>query len=179
MRAHARRAPPSWRACGRRGKLGTICAFWQAERGPGVCFKDRPEWSRCCFIFWCRGAPPVPLRRLSLLRVHIQQQRKNRSKFGQAKRGQIPKVVWRYSGPSLAGALRSNGPAVATCNMEHDMATSAPARVKTIFVVDLTHVPNDPFATTILGDLRARLIPPTRVCGPNGQPPESSRLERP
>jgi hypothetical protein len=44
------------------------------------------------------------------------------------------------------------------------MSTSVP--VKTILVVDLTHVPpNDPFATTILGDLRARLIPPTRVGG--------------
>ena len=42
------------------------------------------------------------------------------------------------------------------------MSTSALGRVKTILVVDLTHVPNDPFATTILGDLRARLIPPTR-----------------
>jgi hypothetical protein len=48
-------------------------------------------------------------------------------------------------------------------NMEHDMSTSAPARVKTILVVDLTHVLNVPFSTTILGDLRARLIPPTRV----------------
>jgi hypothetical protein len=52
------------------------------------------------------------------------------------------------------------------------MSTSAP--VKTILVVDLTHVLNDPFATTILGDLQARLIPPTRVGRPNGQPPESS-----
>jgi hypothetical protein len=51
------------------------------------------------------------------------------------------------------------------------MATSEP--VKTILVVDLTHVPNDPFATTILSDLRARLIPPTRVGGPNGQPSPS------
>ena len=58
--------------------------------------------------------------------------------------------------------------------MEHDMATSEP--VKTILVVDLTHVPNDPLATTILGDLRARLIRPTRVGEPNGQPPESSHL---
>jgi hypothetical protein len=64
------------------------------------------------------------------------------------------------------------------CNMEHDMSTSAPARVKPILVVDLTHVLNGPFGTTILGDLRARLIPPTRVGGPNGQPPESSHLER-
>jgi hypothetical protein len=46
------------------------------------------------------------------------------------------------------------------------MSTSAPARVKTILVVDLTHVLNVPFSTTILGDLRARLIPPTRVGGP-------------
>ena len=53
------------------------------------------------------------------------------------------------------------------------MATSAPARVKPILVVDLTHVLNGPFATTILGDLRARLIPPTRVGGPNGQPPRA------
>jgi hypothetical protein len=59
------------------------------------------------------------------------------------------------------------------------MSTSALGRVKTILVVDLAHVPNDPFTTTILGDLRARLIPPTRVGGPNGQPPERSRLERP
>jgi hypothetical protein len=56
------------------------------------------------------------------------------------------------------------------------MSTSAPARVKTILVVDLTHALNDPFSTTLLGDLRARLIPPTRVGGPNGQPPESSHL---
>ena len=37
------------------------------------------------------------------------------------------------------------------------MSTSALGRVKTILVVDLAHVPNDPFATTFLGDLRARL----------------------
>jgi hypothetical protein len=43
------------------------------------------------------------------------------------------------------------------------MSTSAPGRVKTILVVDLTHMLNDPFATTILADLRARLIPPTAV----------------
>ena len=83
------------------------------------------------------------------------------------------KSLCRMAIPSRA--LRPNGPAVATYNMEHDMATSEP--VKTILVVDLTHVPpNDPFATTILGDLRARLFPPTRVGGPNGQPPESSHL---
>jgi hypothetical protein len=51
------------------------------------------------------------------------------------------------------------------------MSTSAP--VKAILVVDLTHVLNDPFVTTILCDLRARLIPPTRVGGPNGQPPRA------
>ena len=44
------------------------------------------------------------------------------------------------------------------------MSTSAPGRVKTILVVDLTHMLNDPFATTILAYLRARLIPPTGRC---------------
>jgi hypothetical protein len=111
---------------------------------------------------------------LSLLRVHIPPILATTRKPQQgwaSQAGPNPYVVWRY----LAGALRPNGPAVATYKREHDMATSEP--VKTILVVDLTHVPpNDPFATTILGDLRARLIPPTRVGGPNGQPPESSHL---
>jgi CoA:oxalate CoA-transferase len=51
------------------------------------------------------------------------------------------------------------------------MSTSAPRPTpgpfSGILVVDLIHVLNGPFGTTILDDLRARLIPPTRVGAPD------------
>jgi hypothetical protein len=115
-------------------------------------------------------------RPLSLLRVHSPDTGNNETTAARVGKPSGAKSLCRMAifrtkpsrGFALQRSCRGDLP-----NMEHDMSTSAPARVKTILVVDLTHVPNDPFSTTTLGDLRARLIPPTRVGGP-GQPPESS-----
>src|SRR6476619_750868 len=53
-----RRGRQHWLAAGE--KLGSICGPGQTKEGLGYAFKDRPEWSRCGFIFRCREAPPAP-----------------------------------------------------------------------------------------------------------------------
>jgi hypothetical protein len=168
---------PRWRVFPARAgeKIRFHLRVLGGRKGAGVCFKDRPEWSRCGFNFRCREAPPAPGPRHETANNETTAARTGKPEQGWASQAgpkSLNRVAIFRTKPSRGFALqrscRGDLP-----NMEHDMSTSAPARVKTILVVDLTHVPNDPFSTTILRDLRARLIPP-----PSGRKGSGYLLER-
>src|ERR1700716_3376872 len=140
-------AVPSWR--GREKKLGSICASWEVERGPGYASKIDLNGRVVVSIFGAekRPRPPGHVTRLPTTR---QPQQGWASQAGPKSLNRVAIFRTKPSrGFALQRSCRGDLP-----NMEHDMSTSAPARVKTILVVDLTHALNDPFGTTILRDLR-------------------------